>query len=197
MGGIVQKVRGEQLVSYVLLHRPLMAGCCCSFSRGREHMLELGYSRVMWESSVLGCFKPLLIQLHQEEPGDGWVLQGGLRTWQSLRSAGFRSGLSPGQVMATCPGSCGVPSVLSRRCFVFQRSLPGRGELHADGQLGAEEAGLPLPDELRQEPARHGHHGSQHICEGERRGLRARSCAPRRGSSAHHAPPCLPVTPPC
>lgn len=49
---------------------------------------------------------------------------------------------------------------------VFQCSLPRCGELHADRQPGAEEAGLPVPDELCQKPARHGHHGCQQLCEG-------------------------------
>ena len=32
----------------------------------------------------------------------------------------------------------------------------------------AEEAGVPVPDELCQVPARHGHHGGQHLCQGLR-----------------------------
>lgn len=82
-------------------------------------------------------------------------------------------------------------SCLHQRRFVFQRSLPGRGELHADGQPGAEEAGLPLPDELRQEPAGHGHHGSQHLREGERRGLACPRAARCSGSVQPTA--CIPA----
>jgi len=48
----------------------------------------------------------------------------------------------------------------------LQCAVPGCGELYADRQPGAEEAGLPVSDELRQEPARHGHHGCQHIRQG-------------------------------
>lgn len=36
--------------------------------------------------------------------------------------------------------------------FPLQRFVSRRGELHADRQPGAEEAGVPVPDELRQEP---------------------------------------------
>ena len=50
-----------------------------------------------------------------------------------------------------------------QRC---QRTVSGRGQLHADWQPRAEKVGLPLLDELRQEPARHGHHGSQHLRQG-------------------------------
>ena len=52
------------------------------------------------------------------------------------------------------------------RELVFQRSVPRRGQLHADWEPGAEEACLPLPDELRQESARHGHHGCEHLRQG-------------------------------
>ena len=48
----------------------------------------------------------------------------------------------------------------------LQCAVPGCGELYADRQPGAEKAGLPVSDELRQEPARHGHHGRQHIRQG-------------------------------
>lgn len=45
--------------------------------------------------------------------------------------------------------------------------VPRCGELHADRQPGAEEVGLPLLNELRQEPAWHGHHGRQQLCQGK------------------------------
>lgn len=47
-----------------------------------------------------------------------------------------------------------------------QCSVPRCRELHADGQLGTEKAGLSVPDELCQESARHGHHGCEHLCKG-------------------------------
>lgn len=49
----------------------------------------------------------------------------------------------------------------------LQCAVPGCCELHADGQPGAEEAGLPVPDELRQESARHGYHGCEHLRKGK------------------------------
>ena len=56
---------------------------------------------------------------------------------------------------------------LCARLWIFsQLPFPRRRELHADRQPGAEEAGVSLPHELRQEPARHGHHGRQHIRQG-------------------------------
>lgn len=50
-----------------------------------------------------------------------------------------------------------------------QCSVPRRRELHADGQLGTEKAGLSVPNELCQESARHGHHGCEHLCKGKAR----------------------------
>jgi len=38
--------------------------------------------------------------------------------------------------------------------------------LHANRQSGTEKAGIPVPDELRQEPTGHGYHGSQHVRQG-------------------------------
>lgn len=52
--------------------------------------------------------------------------------------------------------------------LIFQCPLPRRGELYADRQPGAEKAGVLVFDELCQESTRHGHHGCQHLCEGER-----------------------------
>lgn len=49
-------------------------------------------------------------------------------------------------------------------------SVPGCGQLHADGQPGVEEAGVLVPDELRQVTARHGHHGSQYLRQGKSKG---------------------------
>ena len=46
-------------------------------------------------------------------------------------------------------------------------SVSGRHQLHANRQLGAQEVGLPLSHELRKVAAGHGHHGRQHIREGE------------------------------
>lgn len=43
------------------------------------------------------------------------------------------------------------------------RPVPGRRQLHADGQPGAQEARLSVSDELRQIAARYGHHGGQHF----------------------------------
>lgn len=37
----------------------------------------------------------------------------------------------------------------------------------ANGRLGAEEAGLPVFDELRQDAARAGHSRRQHLCQGK------------------------------
>ena len=48
----------------------------------------------------------------------------------------------------------------------IQLTLSWCCELHADRQPGVEEAGLPVPDELRQKSARYGHHGCQQLCEG-------------------------------
>lgn len=53
-----------------------------------------------------------------------------------------------------------------------QRSVPRCRELHADGQFGAEKAGLSVPDELCQESARHGHHGCEHLRKGTVRPLK-------------------------
>lgn len=55
-----------------------------------------------------------------------------------------------------------------QRCV---RTLSRRSELHADRQLGAEETGLPIPDELRQVSARHGYYGCQYICQGMYHGI--------------------------
>ena len=58
---------------------------------------------------------------------------------------------------------------------MFQCAVPGCGELHADRQPRAEEAGLPVPHELRQKPARHRHHGRQHVCQGKSTRLLSRT----------------------
>lgn len=50
--------------------------------------------------------------------------------------------------------------------IVLQRVIPRCCQLHANRQLGAEETGVPLPYELRQDPARHRNIGSQYFCQG-------------------------------
>lgn len=42
-------------------------------------------------------------------------------------------------------------------------AVPRRGQLHADGQSGAEETRLPVFDELRQIAARYGYYGRQYV----------------------------------
>lgn len=97
-----------------------------------------------------------------------------------------------------CLSTCHLPAVPAPHwlpgnphcCFLslpsstLQCSLPRRGELHADRQPGAEEAGVLVPDELCQESARHGHHGSQHL----RKGLREHSLLRLPPSSLGGAP---------
>ena len=56
--------------------------------------------------------------------------------------------------------------LVSAQCSAAQCAVPGRRQLHADGQPGAEEARLSLPHELRQESAGHGHHGRQYLRQG-------------------------------
>lgn len=67
----------------------------------------------------------------------------------------------PDVLLTVCPGHCFHDG--RERCVC---TVSRRGELHADRQSGAEKVGVSVPDELRQEPARYGHHGSQHVCQG-------------------------------
>lgn len=46
------------------------------------------------------------------------------------------------------------------------RTVPGRRQLHANGQFGAEEAGLSVSDELCEIATGHGHHGREHVRQG-------------------------------
>lgn len=62
------------------------------------------------------------------------------------------------------PHTVNLDQALLLCCQFF---VPRCSELHADWQPGAEEVGLPLLDELRQEPTWHGHHGCQQLCQGK------------------------------
>lgn len=67
----------------------------------------------------------------------------------------------PDVPLTVCPGHCFHDS--RERCVC---AVSRRGELHADRQSRTEKAGVPVPDELRQESAGYGHHGSQHVRQG-------------------------------
>lgn len=65
------------------------------------------------------------------------------------------------QSVIICPGYCFYDSRERRVCVVSWRS-----KLYADWQFGAEKTGVSVSDELCQEPAGHGHHGGQHVRQG-------------------------------
>lgn len=64
-------------------------------------------------------------------------------------------------MLTVCPGHRFHDS--RKRCVC---TVSRRGELHADRQSGTEKAGIPVLDELRQEPTGYGHHGGQHVRQG-------------------------------
>lgn len=90
-----------------------------------------------------------------------------LPLWQLARTSGEAGEMSQTSTSELCNTSPSIWRQLSHSVSSpLQRFVPRCCELHADGQPGIEEAGLPLPDELCQESARYGYHGSQHLCKG-------------------------------
>lgn len=60
------------------------------------------------------------------------------------------------QSQSYSPGHCSL-------LWFFQRFVSRCSQLYANRQLGAEEVGVPVPNELCQEPARQGNHGRQYL----------------------------------